>query len=125
MGAWPSIHGEFQNNALSLLPTVTTVDARKSALSTELHGAVVPAEGLSEFAHSCQSHLSRNARLNLSKSRMPSPPSIFGLAAFGHRTRQWPPFAEAAPSRETIFWFYQSSSLFTFLKQKTLGSVPA
>jgi len=41
--------------------------------------------------------LPRNARLNLSRSRMLSPPSIFGLVAFSHSTWQWPPFAEAAP----------------------------
>jgi hypothetical protein len=81
----------LQKLALSSLPIVTTVEARKRALSVRSHSGGAPTHGRLGSTHSYQNHLNLRALLNLFKSRIPSPPKALGLAALGHITRQCPP----------------------------------
>jgi hypothetical protein len=57
IGACPFSHDECQKDALSPHPTVTTVEAWKSALSVESHGGSISIQRLSGSTQAYHSHL--------------------------------------------------------------------
>lgn len=92
-GRRPCIQADFQKLALRPFPTWMVVHAAKSRLSVSSHGSSKPIHVLFVAVHSCQSHLRRRARANLSKSRTPSPLWSFGMQDFVQLTLHSPPFS--------------------------------
>jgi hypothetical protein len=59
-------------------------------MSVSSIGSFIPTHGLWLLLHASHSHRSRSALLNLSRSRMPRPPTCTGLATSGQATLHFP-----------------------------------
>jgi len=124
IGALPSSHEDFQNDALRPSPTTHTVLALNNCLSTESQGTSMPTQDCSCSVHSSHNHLNRKALLNNSKSKIPRPPNFLGRFVLAHRTKQCPPFASAAPFHKKL---HRTRSIFFiahFRKEKPLRNAP-
>ncbi|WVZ82338.1 hypothetical protein U9M48_029607 [Paspalum notatum var. saurae] len=119
-GASPSSQLSCQNLVLAPLPTVTEVEAWNRRRSRLPHGTCESLQGFESSVHSCQSHLSRSARPNFSRSRTPRPPKSFGLLTVGQLTRQWPPFASSLPFQRKDLQTLSICFLAHFAKGKTV-----
>jgi hypothetical protein len=80
-------------------PSTTVVQAANKSLSSSSHGASVPTQGLPGETQWCQSHLSRSALANFSKSGMPSPPLSFGKQVRVQFTLHFPPDSCLSPAQ--------------------------
>ena len=97
-GGLPSSHEEDQKEAFLPSPIVTRVAALKSCLSEASLGVSKPTQGFSGAFHSSQSQRSLRARENLSKSRIPNPPSSLGRQTFCQLTFHFPPLTDSLQS---------------------------
>ncbi|KAJ1276906.1 hypothetical protein BS78_05G252400 [Paspalum vaginatum] len=120
IGALPENHESCQKLAFRPLPTVTTVEARKRAASVLSQGIKVPAHGLLESVQLYHNHRIRKARLKRSRSRIPSPPNDFGLAALVQFTGQCPPFALSEPLHRKDLMILSTFLITHFFKGKTV-----
>jgi hypothetical protein len=98
IGACPFSHDECQKDAMSPRPTVTIVESRKKCFVRQITWGF-GTDPLSIWIDPSiyHSHLRCSARLKRSKSIMLTPPSIFGLVAFGQWLDKYPPFVVSAP----------------------------
>lgn len=89
---FPCTHDEVQKLAKRPFPSVTTVDAVKRSLSLISQGSSRLVQALSGWRHWNHSQRRRRARPKRSRSKIPSPPRIFGLQDVGQLTSKWPPY---------------------------------
>ena len=85
------LQDECQNRAVAPSPMVTVGTALKRVVSMALHGGSVPTHARSGSVQEVQSHRNLRARLNRSRSRMPSPPCDVGAHTAVQLTLQLPP----------------------------------
>lgn len=86
----PSTHDDVQNVVVCPFPISTTVDAANNAWSFESQCRSNPFHARSFYFHYSQSHLRRRALAKRSKSRIPSPPFLFGVQV-GQLIKECPP----------------------------------
>src|ERR1041385_5925693 len=78
---------------------VTLVAALKSCRSVSSLGVSVPTQGFSGAVHSYHSQRILRERENLSRSRIPRPPSSLGRQTFCQLTLHFPPLAISLQSQ--------------------------
>ena len=90
-GDVPLIQEEDQNLAVMPSTMVTYVATLKRSLSVLSLGVSRPTHGFSGATHSNQSHRIRSAREKNSRSRIPRPPSPFGMHTLAQETLHFLP----------------------------------
>jgi hypothetical protein len=113
-------------------PSSIRVQAWHNAVSDLLRVIFMPAQGLLSPLHLYQGHHNCNALLNLCKSRMPSPPSLFGPCTRFQLTIALPFLASSEPchcllilssffiahfnSRKIVIWYTRTDDRDEFTK---------
>jgi hypothetical protein len=96
-GLCPCSHWSCQKCVRAPFPISMVVHARYRAVSSLLCAISMLAHGLLFLLHLYQGHRNLKARLNFCRSKMPSPPSRFGLWTRFQLTMAWPFLASSYP----------------------------
>lgn len=90
LGQGPCNQLSFQKEIFLPLPMEICVHAWERQMSFSLQGLSIASQGLLWSCHLSHSHLSLRAEVNFSKSRIPLPPSSFGLHTMCQLTKLVP-----------------------------------